>query len=344
MRDSDLVDEAFLQAKYGVASGAAYADMALLRGDTSDGLPGVAGFGEKTAAKLIATYGDLGVAALGGGRRRPGLKGAQRARLEAASAYLDAAPVVVAVARDAPVPDVDLRLPTDVADVRLLSEVASTWGRGELRRTGVLTRAADPRRGLRAPRIRTAAGTGTSTSPRQPGLLPDRDVDVTPTTGLLPDRCVPFSQPSGGSGGCRGGRPRSRWPWRTATPAGRGAGRARRRRRGDVDERVRRALTSTRTRSCQQLDAVDGAAPDVAGARRAGSAVASTTADGLTAASTASPTCARASGSSVPVTRPPPSSSATPPAASRPDHRVEPTSRATYCVAGRRATCRGVPS
>ena len=42
-------------------------------------------------------------------RRRPGLKGARRTNLEAASAYLDVAPTVVRVARDAPVADVDLR-------------------------------------------------------------------------------------------------------------------------------------------------------------------------------------------------------------------------------------------
>ena len=128
VRDSDLVDEAFLAEKYAVGSGRAYADMSMLRGDTSDGLPGVAGIGEKTAAKLIATYGDLAGlrAAVDGGD--PAIKGAQRARLEAASAYLDVAPKVVLVARDAPLPDVDLRLPTEVADVRLLSQVASEWG------------------------------------------------------------------------------------------------------------------------------------------------------------------------------------------------------------------------
>jgi 5,10-methylenetetrahydrofolate reductase/5'-3' exonuclease len=59
VRSPDLVDQAFLAEKYGVGTGAAYADMAVLRGDTSDGLPGVAGIGEKTAAKLITTYGTL---------------------------------------------------------------------------------------------------------------------------------------------------------------------------------------------------------------------------------------------------------------------------------------------
>ncbi len=128
VRDADLVDEAFLLDRYAVSSGLAYADMSVLRGDTSDGLPGVTGVGEKTAAKLIASYGDLvGLrAALDGGD--PAVKGALRVRLEAAAAYLDVAPGVVRVALDAPVPQVDATLPTEVADVRLLSKVASELG------------------------------------------------------------------------------------------------------------------------------------------------------------------------------------------------------------------------
>jgi len=128
VRDADLVDEIFLRDRYAVPSGLAYADMSVLRGDTSDGLPGVAGIGEKTAAKLIASYGDLdGLrAAVAGGD--PAIKGALRTRLEVATAYLDVAPGVVRVALDAPVPQVDATLPTEVADVRLLSKVASELG------------------------------------------------------------------------------------------------------------------------------------------------------------------------------------------------------------------------
>jgi 5'-3' exonuclease len=126
VRQPDLVDEAFIAEKYGVPSGRAYADLAVLRGDTSDGLPGVAGVGEKTAAKLITTYGDLAAlrAAIDGGD--PALKGAQRARLEAAADYLDAAPGVVEVVRDIDlaVGDADLELPTAVADPALMSRLA----------------------------------------------------------------------------------------------------------------------------------------------------------------------------------------------------------------------------
>ncbi|MHB8188740.1 MAG: 5'-3' exonuclease [Dermatophilaceae bacterium] len=128
VRDPDVVTQMFLQSKYLVPTGQAYADMATLRGDASDGLPGVAGIGEKTAATLINRYGDLA------GLRRalaagdPQIKGAQRTRLEAASAYLDVAPTVVQVALDAPIPDFDASLPRTVVDSTLLSSLASTYG------------------------------------------------------------------------------------------------------------------------------------------------------------------------------------------------------------------------
>jgi len=128
VRDADLVDEAFLRTKYAVGSGQAYADMAVLRGDTSDGLPGVAGIGEKTAAKLIERYGTLVALREAVDTGDPEIKGAQRARLEAGAAYLDVAPMVVRVAPDAPVADVDLSVPTEVADPTLLSRVASEFG------------------------------------------------------------------------------------------------------------------------------------------------------------------------------------------------------------------------
>ena len=128
VRDPDLVDEAFLRTKYAVASGPAYADMAVLRGDTSDGLPGVAGIGEKTAAKLIERYGSLEALRAAVADGDPELKGAQRARLEAGAAYLEVAPKVVEVAPDAPVDEVDMRLPTEVSDPVLLSRIASEVG------------------------------------------------------------------------------------------------------------------------------------------------------------------------------------------------------------------------
>ncbi len=128
VRDAEPIDQAALVARYAVPTGDAYADMSILRGDTSDGLPGVAGIGEKTAAQLIAAYGSLAGLREAVDAGDPAIKGARRANLEAAAAYLDVAPTVVRVARDAPLADVDPALPSAVADVRLLSELTSAYG------------------------------------------------------------------------------------------------------------------------------------------------------------------------------------------------------------------------
>ena len=128
VRDPDVVTQAFLQSKYCVPTGQAYADMATLRGDASDGLPGVAGIGEKTAATLINRYGDLAGLRRALAEGDPQIKGAQRKRLEAASAYLDVAPTVVQVALNAPFPDFDASLPRRVGDLTMLSSLASGYG------------------------------------------------------------------------------------------------------------------------------------------------------------------------------------------------------------------------
>ena len=109
--------------------GRAYADFAALRGDPSDGLPGVPGVGEKTAAALVAR------SAAGGDPRRPGrghggVPGGSRDKLEKARDYLDIALSVVKVVDDAPVPEVDGALPAVPADPDRLAELGQRWGLG----------------------------------------------------------------------------------------------------------------------------------------------------------------------------------------------------------------------
>ena len=52
------VDEAEITRRYSIP-GRAYADYAILRGDPSDGLPGIPGIGDKTAAQLVTRYGSV---------------------------------------------------------------------------------------------------------------------------------------------------------------------------------------------------------------------------------------------------------------------------------------------
>ncbi|MBE1877959.1 5'-3' exonuclease [Myceligenerans pegani] len=129
VRDPDVVDQAALAARYGVPTGQAYADMATLRGDPSDGLPGVPGIGEKTAAKLLERYGDLaGILRARDDESDRGLTATQRKRLVEAADYLAVAPRVVRVARDAPLPAFDDALPAAPADDDALEALAERWG------------------------------------------------------------------------------------------------------------------------------------------------------------------------------------------------------------------------
>ncbi|NUT38349.1 MAG: 5'-3' exonuclease [Thermoactinospora sp.] len=128
IRNLQFVDEAFVTAKYGIP-GRAYADFATLRGDPSDGLPGVPGVGEKTAAALITRFGTLDalLAALDEGVTE-GFPAGSRTRLAAARDYLAAAPAVVEVASDAPLPAADLTLPAKPRDPEALVALADRYG------------------------------------------------------------------------------------------------------------------------------------------------------------------------------------------------------------------------
>jgi 5'-3' exonuclease len=123
----ERVTEAVIREKYGVEAHQ-YADFATLRGDSSDGLPGVAGVGEKTAATLLGRFGS--VAALREAALDPDADlapGPRRKILDAAD-YLAVAPTVVAVARDIDLGNPDLRLPPTPDDPESLKELAERWG------------------------------------------------------------------------------------------------------------------------------------------------------------------------------------------------------------------------
>jgi 5'-3' exonuclease len=122
----EVCDDAAVRAKYGVPA-AGYADFAALRGDPSDGLPGVAGVGEKTAARLVERYGGLAGILAAMDDPAAGFAPGVRAKLLAAKDYLAVAPQVVAVARDAAVPVLDTRLPAAPADPERLLALAEQW-------------------------------------------------------------------------------------------------------------------------------------------------------------------------------------------------------------------------
>ncbi|WP_457204078.1 5'-3' exonuclease [Nocardioides sp. HB32] len=123
----ERVTNDWVRTKYGVDA-RQYADFATLRGDASDGLPGVAGVGEKTAATLLERFGDMdGIIAAAldpGSDLAPGPRG----RIKAAAAYLEVAPQVVAVARDLDLGAPATTLPREPKDLPRVAELGQRWG------------------------------------------------------------------------------------------------------------------------------------------------------------------------------------------------------------------------
>jgi 5'-3' exonuclease len=119
----ETVDDAWLATRYGVTGGQ-YVDYSVLRGDASDGLPGVAGIGEKTAARILAEHGDLESVVAD-----PDLSPGIAARLAAAVDYIGRARQVVSVRTDLILPG-DLTLPREVADPAAFKELSELLALG----------------------------------------------------------------------------------------------------------------------------------------------------------------------------------------------------------------------
>lgn len=122
-----LLDTAAVVERFGVGPDR-YVDLAILRGDPSDGIPGVPGFGAKTAASVIGAYGSLDAAldaARGGTPQRPLTPRLSGLLVEHQDLIADMR--FVATARtDVPV-DTPRRAPVDEA---ALAAVAAEWGVG----------------------------------------------------------------------------------------------------------------------------------------------------------------------------------------------------------------------
>ena len=126
----DEVDEAYIEEKYGIP-GRAYADFAVLRGDPSDGLPGVRGIGEKLASALVARYGSLDgiLEAIEAGEQ-----GVALGKVARDIQYVRNAAQVVAIPRDLPIPEVDLARPRKEPEAELFEVAESAGLGGALRR------------------------------------------------------------------------------------------------------------------------------------------------------------------------------------------------------------------
>lgn len=114
-------DESEAFDKYGVPA-RYYEQFAMLRGDPSDGLPGVPGIGPVRAAKLLETYGSIDDILA----HSDELPAKQRVAFDAAREYLEAMKRVVPMVRDAAVEQTDAHEPDDEA----LAALAERHGLG----------------------------------------------------------------------------------------------------------------------------------------------------------------------------------------------------------------------
>lgn len=139
---AELVTESVIADRYGIP-GRSYSDFSILRGDPSDGLPGVRGVGEKTASSLIRDYGSLTAVRQAAEDSDPGMRPRIAEAVRGAAEYLDVAPTVVEGVRDLVLPPV-AKLPTSPAAPAALDRLAADLGLGGViaRLVGVLGSAA----------------------------------------------------------------------------------------------------------------------------------------------------------------------------------------------------------
>lgn len=126
MKNLEVVDDNYLLNKYGI-TGKQYAAFSTLRGDSSDGLPGVKGIGEKTASTLVAKYGSVEGVIRAAKKNDPALKASTKENILAATDYLAKALEVVTVRTDAKLPK-SLARPIKIKNHKELVFIANDWG------------------------------------------------------------------------------------------------------------------------------------------------------------------------------------------------------------------------
>lgn len=130
MSKLEAVTDVTVVGKYSVLPGQ-YADFAALRGDASDGLPGVSGIGDKTAASLLKEFVDLDGIIEASKDPSSAMSASVRQKITAAADYLAVAPTVVGVVRDLDLGSFGSRIqPLDAGQEETLKKLATEWNLG----------------------------------------------------------------------------------------------------------------------------------------------------------------------------------------------------------------------
>ena len=125
----DLVDLKWIQDKYQIP-GDRYALFAMIRGDSSDGLPGIKGIGEKGAmviANLFKTMPEVMQAAAGADER---LSANIRKKLLESRQYAAIAPKLVGCALDVAIPEMEISMPKKPKSLEKILKLKDEFGLG----------------------------------------------------------------------------------------------------------------------------------------------------------------------------------------------------------------------
>jgi len=123
----DLVDTAWIANKYGIP-GERYGLFAMIRGDASDGLPGIKGIGEKGAAEIASNYQSIDAVMAAAKSEDANLRDIHRKRILADHAYASIVEELVSCATDISLPRVDFKIPNRPEDPKMLEKLSTEHG------------------------------------------------------------------------------------------------------------------------------------------------------------------------------------------------------------------------
>jgi len=123
----DLVDTAWIANKYGIP-GERYGLFAMIRGDASDGLPGIKGIGEKGAAEIASNYQSIDAVMAAAKSEDANLRDIHRKRILADHAYASIVEELVSCATNISLPRVDFKIPNRPEDPKMLEKLSTEHG------------------------------------------------------------------------------------------------------------------------------------------------------------------------------------------------------------------------
>jgi len=125
----DLVDLQWINDKYQIP-GDRYALFAMIRGDSSDGLPGIRGIGEKGAANIANQFSSLGEVMKAAEDSDERLTVNTRKKLLESAAYAAIAPKLVGCALDVSIPQMEISMPLKPKSMKKIEELKEEYGLG----------------------------------------------------------------------------------------------------------------------------------------------------------------------------------------------------------------------